>query len=120
MENKYENKYKNDRYYWGKTPSKMCYKLLELKPPERPLKLLDIGCGEGINSIFFARNGYKLLALDISSISIEKAKKMASEANVIIKLFKADINFFRLEYEFDILFSTGVLHYIPKELRIDS
>lgn len=117
MENLYENIYKKDGYYWGKVPSKMCYKLLKLKPPDRSLKLLDIGCGEGRNAVFFARNGYDVTAFDISSKGIEKAKKMANEANVTIKLFNADINVFRLKDEFDILFSTGVLHYIPKEMR---
>lgn len=95
----------------------MCYKLLQLKPPYGSLKLLDIGCGEGRNSVFFARNGHNATAFDTSSKGVEKSKKMASEASVKIKIFKADVNTFRLEHKFDILFSTVVLHYIPKELR---
>jgi 2-polyprenyl-3-methyl-5-hydroxy-6-metoxy-1,4-benzoquinol methylase len=53
----------------------MCYKILQLKHPHRSLKLLDIGCEDGRNSVFFARNGYKLLAFDISSKGIEKQRK---------------------------------------------
>lgn len=117
MENIYNKKYTKDGYYWGKTPSKMCYKVLKLSPPDRPLKLLDIGCGEGRNAVLFARNGYKVTAFDLSIKGIEKTKKMAEEAGVSMKLFKADVNAFRLEENFDILFSSGVLHYIPKELK---
>src|SRR5690625_5146747 len=54
----YEEEYKIDGYYWGVQPSKTCYRILELMPPTRPLKLLDIGCGEGKDAVFFARNGY--------------------------------------------------------------
>ncbi|OFX14008.1 MAG: hypothetical protein A2Z18_03725 [Armatimonadetes bacterium RBG_16_58_9] len=32
-------------------------------------------------------------------------------------MFEADVKDFRLTEKFDVLFSTGVLHYIPKDLR---
>ncbi len=85
--------------------------------PDRPLKLLDIGCGEGRNSVFFARNGYDVTAFDLSKAGVEKTRRLADKIGVKINVFKADVNDFRLEEEFDILFSTGVLHYIPSELR---
>ncbi|HDZ68862.1 MAG TPA: class I SAM-dependent methyltransferase [Phycisphaerales bacterium] len=86
-------------------------------PPERPLKLLDIGCGEGRIAIFFARNGYEVTAFDLSPQGVEKAKRYADEIGVSIKVFQANLSEFRLEEKFDILFSTGVFHYIPEELR---
>lgn len=36
-------------------------------PPITPLKLLVIGCGEGRNAVFFARNGYEVSAFDLST-----------------------------------------------------
>ena len=42
---------------------------------------------------------------------------MALEAGVSIEVFQADVNKFRLDKRYDILFSSGVLHYIPQELR---
>jgi tellurite methyltransferase len=42
---------------------------------------------------------------------------LADQANVQIKTFQANVNEFRLQEEFDILFSTGSLHYIPPSLR---
>lgn len=60
----YEQEYKIPQYYWGIEPSKICYRVLELMPPTKPLKLLDIGCGEGKDAVFFARNGYDVTAIE--------------------------------------------------------
>ena len=114
---KYEEKYNRQEYYWGVVPSKMCLRVLDLLPPSRYLKLLDIGCGEGKDAVFFARNGYDVTAFDISDACIEKTKRLADKAGVNVKVFKADILDFRLNTNYDILFSSGVLHYISSQLR---
>lgn len=113
----YEEDYRSDEYFWGVQPSAMCLKVLELMPPTRPLTLLDIGCGEGKDAVFFARCGYKVSAFDISDAGIEKTKRLAKEANVYVDVFKANILDFRLERSYDILFSNGVLQHVKKELR---
>lgn len=113
----YEQEYKAPGYYWGVEPSKMCLKVLELLPPTRHLKLLDIGCGEGKDAVFFAKNGYDVTAFDISDAGIEKTKLLAEKAGVRVRVFKADVLDFRLDTNFDILFSSGVLHYIRPQLR---
>ncbi len=117
MQNTYDKKYSQDEYYWGKRPSAICYRILQVMPPERTVRLLDIGCGEGRNAIFFARNGYEVTAFDLSPQGVEKTKRYADEARVSIEVFQANLNEFRLKEKFDIIFSTGVLHYIPPELR---
>ena len=117
MENPYNDKYLQPGSYWGVKPSAMAIKTLELMPPRKPLELLDIGCGEGRNAVFFARNGYEVTAFDLSPAGVQKTKDLAAEAGVSIHVFLADLNEFRLETEYDVLFSTGVLHYMPAELR---
>jgi tellurite methyltransferase len=119
MSNLYEERYNRPEYYWGKNPSATCFRVLQLLPPDRPLKLLDIGCGEGRNAVFFARNGYQVTAFDASPNGVEKARQLASEAGVTIEAFVANINDFQLDRPFDVLFSTGVLQYIPPERRKD-
>ena len=47
---------------------------MKLKPPTKPLKVLDIGCGEGKDAVFLARNGYAVSALDATDKGIEKGK----------------------------------------------
>lgn len=113
----YEDDYNSEEYFWGVEPSDMCLKVIELKPPTKPWRLLDIGCGEGKDAVFFARCGYKVSAFDISDAGIEKTKKLAEAANVYVDVFKANMLDFRLESEYDILYSNGVLHHIKPELR---
>lgn len=113
----YEEEYKTQEYYWGIVPSKMCLRVLDLLPPSTHLKLLDIGCGEGKDAVFFARNGYDVTAFDVSDAGLEKTKRLAENVGVRVKVFKADILDFRLDTGFDILFSSGVFHYIKPQLR---
>ncbi len=113
----YEEEYKVPKYYWGVEPNRACYQVLQLMPPTKHLKLLDIGCGEGKDSVFFARNGYDVTAFDIADAGIEKTKKLADKVGVHVNVFKADILDFRLDSHFDILFSSGVLNYINPDYR---
>lgn len=113
----YDEKYSEEGYYWGKKPSSSCFKVLKLKPPVEKLRVIEVGCGEGKNAVFFARNGYDVTAFDLSEEGIKKTKRFASEVDVRLDTFTADINEFRLEENYDIIFSSAALHYIPSNLR---
>jgi tellurite methyltransferase len=117
--NVYDEKYAGDGLYWGLKPSEICFKVIGLLPPERSWKLLDIGCGEGRNALFFARNGYDVSAFDLSARGVEKTRILAEKTGVTMDVFADDLITYRLKEEFDILFSTGVLHYVPKSIRRD-
>ncbi|GJM77623.1 hypothetical protein HMSSN139_01190 [Paenibacillus sp. HMSSN-139] len=110
----YEEQYRIPEYYWGTEPNSSCYQILQWMPPTRPLKVLDIGCGEGKDAVFLARNGYEVTAFDVTDAGIEKTKRLADRAGVHVNVFKADIRDFRLDTEFDILHSSGVLHYLRR------
>ena len=113
----YDNDYRKDGYFWGVRPSVMCLKILELLPPLRHLKVLDIGCGEGKDAVFLARCGYEVSAFDISEAGLDKARRLAESARVQVRTFRANIWDYRLDQKYDVLFSSGALHYIKPELR---
>lgn len=115
----YNQKYFGEEYYWGNQVWDKCYEVLRQMPPIRPLRLLDIGCGEGQAAVFFAKNGYLVSAYDISEAGIEKGKHLAEISNVSVDFFKADMLDYRLENEFDIIYSSGALQYLPEVRRQD-
>lgn len=92
----YDKRYDHDRYYWGLVPNTLCYEIMRLKPPIKPYKVLDIGCGEGKDAVFLARNGYSVTAFDISDQGLSKAEMLANHCGVKVDLFRADIRDFRL------------------------
>jgi len=95
----------------------MCLQVLEALPPTRPLKLLDIGCGEGKDAVFFARCGYDVTALDVSQAGLEKTRRLADRARVPVRTVRANLWDYRLGEQYDILYSSGALHYIRPQLR---
>ncbi len=109
----YDKRYNTEEYYWGLMPNRICYDIMKILPPIKPYRVLDIGCGEGKDAVFFAKCGYAVTAFDISEQGIEKAKKLAEHNKVEVGFFKADIFDYRLDTEYDIIFSSGVLHFLP-------
>ncbi len=113
----YDKRYNTDDYYWGLAPNHLCYEIMRLRPPVKPLRVLDIGCGEGKDAVFLARNGYIVTAFDLSEKGIEKGKRLAEKCNTYVDFFKADIVDFRASESYDIVFSSGVFHFIKPENR---
>jgi tellurite methyltransferase len=119
-ESEYYNRvYGRDEYYWGVEPSSMCLEVLRLLPPARPLKLLDIGCGEGKDAVFFARCGYDVSAFDISDAGLEKTRALAEKARVTVRTFNANLLHYRLSEPYDVLYSSGVFAFVKPELRCE-
>lgn len=115
----YDKRYYTEEYYWGLTPNTLCYDIMKVLPPIKPYRVLDIGCGEGKDAVFFAKCGYAVTAFDISEQGIEKAKRLAEHNKVEVRFFKADMFDYCLDAEYDIIFSSGVLHFISKRGRIE-
>ena len=117
MSRYYDEKYSSAGLYWGKQPSSIARILLQKYPPHQGQKLLDIGSGEGRDSVFFAQNGYGVTGFDSSAQGVRKSLAWADELGLSIEFFQADITECRLHDSYDVVFSSGALHYIPPPLR---
>jgi tellurite methyltransferase len=118
-EKKYNSIYRKDGFYWGEKPSAICDRVIDtLKPDKnRGLTLLDIGCGEGRNAIYFAKKGFNVTGLDYSKPGLEKAKNKARKEGVNLEIIHADIRSYTIKETYDVLFSTGTLHYLPDDIK---
>lgn len=56
----------------------------------KKLKILDLGCGPGLYSERFAKNGHQVTGVDFSANSIEYAKKEADKKNLDITYLNED------------------------------
>lgn len=114
---KYEAAYEQNGFYWGLNPNHLCYEIMKLRPPVRPYRVLDVGCGEGKDAVFFARNGYAVTAFDIAGAGVEKARELAQRAGVQVNFFRADMADYEPEGMYDIIFSSSALEYLPTQAR---
>ena len=87
-----------DRALWNKVyseedsrvtsyPNRFLADVVQSKTPGRAL---DIGMGQGRNSLFLARLGWDVTGVDISDKGIEIAKKEAEKANLKVNCVVAD------------------------------
>ncbi len=113
----YEGKYRQEGFYWGRKINRLAHEVLRLMPPERPIRLLDVGCGEGQAAVFFARNGYHVTAFDIATSGLAKGRALAKAAGVHVEFFHGDILHHELVNDYDIIYSTDVLEYVPPRKR---
>ena len=113
----YEQRYRTDGFYWGIKPNALAQEVLKLTYPTHPMRLLEIGCGEGRDAVFFARNGFEVTALDVTEAGLEKARRLAEANNVHVRYFQADLKHFRIKENYDVIYSSGVIHHILPEWR---
>jgi SAM-dependent methyltransferase len=85
----------------------------------KPSKIIDLGCGTGNYSIYFAKKGYEVTGIDISPTAIAFAKEKANEVNVKCNFIVADIlgDLDNISTKFDFAYDWEVLHHISPENR---
>ena len=90
----YDELYQSPEYYWGTQPTTLSMKVLSFYPPMSSPSLLDIGCREGQNVLFFGRNGYRA------------------------EFICASIENYLPRHNFDIVFCDDMLHLLPPDSRL--
>ena len=77
-------------------------------------KLLEVGCGIGVDSIQLARCGFDVTAVDLTDSALNVAREFAARRNVTIdfRLGNAEGLDFP-DATFDAVYSFGVLHHTP-------
>lgn len=104
-----------DRYIWGKAPSAFAKELIPLVPREG--RILDLGCGEGRDSVYFASRGFTVTGVDASAAGLEKADRLAAERGVRVRWVCRSMLDLPVIGRFDLVYSCGSIHHVPKADR---
>jgi len=88
--------------------------IIEKSAPLMPdYEILDLGCGSGRMSLFFARACKRVVAVDFSLALLERARGNAMKCGLNnITFIEENINSFYCKEKFDLIFLGGVLSYL--------
>ena len=83
--------------------------------PQKPSKILDIGCGIGWTSLFLAKSGHKVLGIDISKYIIYEANKIKKRQKIKNLYYKTiDAEYLNIKNKFDCVLFFDSLHHFEK------
>lgn len=107
---KWNQRFESEESYLGQKASPFLAReidvILGLAPGKRAL---DIACGEGRNSVFLARHGFSVTALDISDVGLEKGVRRAGQEGVTIDFQRVDLEEYRFTDTFDLIINFNFL-----------
>lgn len=115
--------YKNGLPDWAQdlAPSLFAQRFVEeIRARElKNVQILEIGCGNGKDSIFFSKAGYDVTGIDIVPEAIKLAKENNAKLDAKAKFQKEDVQKLPFEEaEFNAVFSISVLHSTDIEKSI--
>ena len=90
-QSKWDNRYQSEDYVFGTEPNTFLAEYYSAIPKGKVLCLAD---GEGRNSVFLAKQGYEVTAVDMSLVGINKAKLLAEKNAVDIDFIHANLQDF--------------------------
>ncbi|MBN1378582.1 MAG: class I SAM-dependent methyltransferase [Gammaproteobacteria bacterium] len=92
----WDERYSTDEYVYGTEPNAFLVDAAGTIPKGRALSLAE---GEGRNAVYLAGLGYEVVAVDSSSVGLEKARLLAVDREVDIETIVADLNNYEIEPE---------------------
>jgi len=91
-----------DPWLQERTPAEVD-RLESLLALEAPLRILDLGCGQGRHAIELARRGYDVIGLDASPYLLAVAAERARAAGVAVEWQQGDMRQLAATGEFDLV-----------------
>lgn len=79
----------------------------------QPCRVIELGCGSGINAVWLAQQGFEVTAIDFNSLAIEKARQRAAAAGAKVRFEKDDVLRLAEDYgRFPFFFDRGCYHAV--------
>lgn len=84
---------------------------------ESRLSVLDLGCGQGRDSLMAARRGHSVHGVDLSPTGIAQLAAIAKSEQLSLKCEVADVEKFEPKREYDVVVIDRVLHMLASDQR---
>ncbi|MGD9792213.1 MAG: class I SAM-dependent methyltransferase [Acidimicrobiia bacterium] len=112
----WDSRYSSTPLVWGSDPNQFFAATVESIAPGRSL---DVGCGEGRNTIWLAQRGWDATGIDFSPVAIDKARQLATHSGVEATFAVADIEIWSPEpATFDLV--AWVYVHLPEPVRTEA
>ena len=80
-------------------------------------KLIDLGCGQGRDSIPLARLGYQVTGLDNSKVGIEQMNSIAVSEGLNVTGIVGDVFAFDNYHDFEIVLLDSMFHFEKRDVK---
>ncbi len=117
---KWNKRFESQDSYLGNRPSPfLADQISRIRRLTPGNKALDVACGEGRNSIFLAKNGYRVTGLDISEVGLAKAAARAGMEGVTVDFLRVDLDDYEIGEHYDLILNFNFLlrKLIPQQVR---
>ena len=112
----YDKHYKKPDYFGKPYPELLSF----FKHHEPKGHILDLGCGQGRDSIALARLGYTVTGVDISKVGMSQMLSVAEKESLNISGHIADMYEYPIAESVDIVLLDSMLHFYPKDKEKES
>ena len=105
-----------DEWFFGREASEMARLTLNywrLVNGDKTGTVLDYGCGEGRDAVFYSEKGFRVTAVEGTSSAISKLHRLEADKSVTVyNVCQTDVRRFRPDAPFDIVLSHNCLQFL--------
>jgi SAM-dependent methyltransferase len=126
----FDNAYGTHERYWWKEETRhasspddypqslLARKTLRLIAGRPPMRVLDLGAGEGADAIRLALLGHHVDAIEISAVAVGKIRRFADAERARVNVELCNITDYCPSRQYDLIICNGVLHYIEDKASV--
>jgi SAM-dependent methyltransferase len=109
----YDKHYKEPDHFGSPYPALISF----FKNYEPKGTLLDLGCGQGRDSIPLARIGYQVIGVDVSRVGVSQMLSVSEREGLGLQGVVSDMYEYKIDDTIDIILLDSMLHFYERDLE---